>query len=66
MIECPFCYHPITNQVYQPEWSDIPTKIIYSCVYGCTTYSRPLTNEEEQQYIEMLIEEEENEYKAVD
>lgn len=55
MPECPICFTQLSDQLYQPEWSDIPTKVIYSCRYGCTILERPLTNEEEQEYIEDLM-----------
>jgi len=51
MIECELCFTYTRGEYYQPEWSDIPTKIFYSCRCGAVEWSEDLTAEQEAEFM---------------
>lgn len=57
MSECELCFTYPRADYYQPEWSDIPTRKIYSCRYGAIEWDEPLTAEEEAEFLDALEQE---------
>lgn len=53
-IECPNCFGAVRCEPYWPEYlnlDDVPTAMICSCTCNYISYSRPLTDDEEAEYI---------------
>jgi len=55
-IECGLCFTNPSPDYYQPEWSDIPTCKIYSCRCGAMEWTEELTDEEEWEFMQQVME----------